>query len=321
MRSRDFSKDRLRIRSSDRGAWLAFALFVLLAGSNAVAIRFSNLVLPPFWGAAVRFGTAALIFWGIVLVRRMALPRGRALAGSLLYGVVGVGVSFAFVYWALLHVQPGMASIFLALVPLPTVLLAAAHGLEPLRWRRVIGALVAAGGIALIVDGGLNRGITVPVLLVLVAVPVSMAEGAILFKRFPSAGPMATNAVAFSVGALLLAGLSLLSGETWSLPSDARTFAVLGYLIVIGTVVVNYLWLLVLERWPASKAAYGPVLFPVVSVTLSALLTGEVVTVAFVLGAAVVLAGVWLGAMSRSPRAPTPEPVRRPEMVDCGAHC
>lgn len=75
---------------------------------------------------------------------------------------------------------------------------------------------------------------------------------------------MATNAVALSVGAVILAGLSLLTGEKWSLPTDARTWATFGYLVVIGAVLFNYLWLFVLARWPATKAAYGPVLFPIV---------------------------------------------------------
>ncbi|MCA1554697.1 MAG: hypothetical protein LC737_09995, partial [Chloroflexi bacterium] len=49
----------------------AFALIILLGGSNAVAVRFTVAELPPFWGAALRFAPAALIFWAILLVRRI----------------------------------------------------------------------------------------------------------------------------------------------------------------------------------------------------------------------------------------------------------
>jgi drug/metabolite transporter (DMT)-like permease len=302
---------------------IAFVLFVLMAGGNAVAVRFSDLELPPFWGAAARFGAAALIFWAVVLVRRIPLPRGRALIGSVLYGATGVGVSFAFVYWALAHVPAGMGSIFLAFVPLATVLLAAAHGLEALTWRRVLGALVAVGGIGLIVSGGLSRGLAVPVLLALLAIPLAMAEGAVVVKLFPHGNPMATNAVALSVGALMLAGLSVLTGETWSLPARPQTWAAFAYLVVIGSVVVFYLWLVLLDRWPATRTAYGFVLMPMVSITASVLLTGEVISASFVAGAAVALLGVWLGAMSDTsrpparPRAPLRELTPCPETVDC----
>jgi len=81
----------------------------------------------------------------------------------------------------------------------------------------------------------------------------------------------------------MLAALSLLTGEKWILPADARTWAAFGYLVVIGAVLVNYLWLFVLARWPATKVAYGPVLFPFVSIAISVWLTGEVVTASFIL--------------------------------------
>ena len=323
MKSKVLTKSSLRASLSGHATLIAFLFFVLMAGTNSVAVRISDLELPPFWGASARFGAAALIFWAIVLVRRIALPRGRALIGALLYGAIGVGASFAFLYWALVHVQAGMASIFLAFVPLPTVFLAAAHGLEPLRWRRLVGALVAVGGIALIVSGGLSKGLALPVLLVLMAFPFAMAEGAVVVKLFPQASPAATNAVSLSVGALILAGLSLLTGEKWSLPAAAETWAAFGYLVVIGSVLVFYLWLFILARWPASRTAYGFVLMPLVGITISVWLTGEVITASFVLGAAVMLGGVWLGAISRSSRAAAPQPAAALEPAPCPemAHC
>jgi drug/metabolite transporter (DMT)-like permease len=287
---------------SHRVALIAFALFVLLGGSNPVAIRFSNLELPPFWGAALRFAAAALVFWAVVLVRRTPLPTGRALLGTLLYGVIVIGVSYACTYWVLVRAEAGLVSVFLAFVPLVTLFLAAAHRLEPLSWQRLIGALIAAGGILVVVGEGLGTAVTLPVLLALAGGVVCLAEGAIVLKLFPQADPVATNAVAFTVGAALLTGLSFLAGEEWSLPAAANTWLAFAYLVVIGSVVVFYLYLFVLGRWPASRTAFGYVLLPIATVAISAWLTGEVVTASFVVGAAVVLGGVWLGAISRPPR-------------------
>lgn len=125
-----FSKDGLGAAWSNRGTLIAFVLLVLVGGSNAVAVRFSNLELPPFWGAAIRFAAAALIFWIIVLGRRIALPKGRALMGALLYGLLAIGASYALLYWGLVRVQAGLTMVVLALVPLMTVFFALAHGLE-----------------------------------------------------------------------------------------------------------------------------------------------------------------------------------------------
>jgi hypothetical protein len=50
---------------------VAFVAVVILGGSNAVAVRFSNFELPPFWGATIRFASAAAIFWFILLIRML----------------------------------------------------------------------------------------------------------------------------------------------------------------------------------------------------------------------------------------------------------
>ena len=210
-----------------------------------------------------------------------------------------------------------MASVFLAFVPLLTLFFASAHGLETLSWRRAVGALIAVMGILVIVGGGLGTGLTLPLLLALLAGVVCMAEGGVIFKLLPQGDPVATNAVGLTTGAAMLAGVSMLAGEKWSLPAAPNTWAALTYLVVFGAVLVSYLNLFVLGRWPVSRAAYGFVLFPVVSVTLSAWLTGEVVTASFVMGALVVLVGVWLGAISRSPRPVAVELAPAAECANC----
>jgi drug/metabolite transporter (DMT)-like permease len=138
---------------------VAFALLVLIGGSNAVAVRFSNLELPPFWGAAIRFASAGLIFWIIVLGRRIALPKGRALIGTLLYGLLAIGAAYAFLYWGLVRVQAGLTMVVLAFVPLMTLFSALAHGLETFRWRGLIGTLISIAGILVAVGGGLGTAL------------------------------------------------------------------------------------------------------------------------------------------------------------------
>lgn len=287
----------------DRATLIAFVLMVVLAGGNAVAVRFSNSELPPFWGAAIRFAAAALIFWIIVLVRRIALPKGRALIGVLLYGLLAVGASYAFLYWGLLRATAGLAGAVLAFVPLLTLFFARAHGLETLRWRGLMGALIATAGILVGVVGGFGSTVHVPSLLALVAGTACLAEASVVFKLFPQSHPVATNAVALTTGTPPLVALSLLAGEKWSLPTTPNTWAAFAYLVLIGSVVVFYLYLNVLARWTASATSYSFLLIPVTTVIIAALLAGEVITASFVIGGALVLAGVWVGAIHSSPEA------------------
>jgi drug/metabolite transporter (DMT)-like permease len=277
----------------------AFMGVVILGASNAIAIRFSNFELPPFWGATLRFGSAAVIFWVIVLIRRIELPRGRALVGALIYGASTVGISYACVYWALVFIPASLAIFFLTLGPLLTFLFAWAHGQESFRWRGLIGAMVAFIGILIGLGTEIGTTITIIPLLALIAGVAAGAEGTVLYKNYPSGKPLAINAIAMSTGAGILVLVSLLAGETWSLPVSQATWIAFGYLAIGGSVLMFYLFLYVLERWTASATAYTLLLIPIATVILAGWLLGEQVTTRFVIGSAIVLIGVWFGAISQ----------------------
>jgi drug/metabolite transporter (DMT)-like permease len=304
---------------ASRPDWLTLTAFILLAvfaGGNPVAVRFSNSGLPPFWGATLRFIGAALIFWVIVLVRGIPLPKGRALLSAVLYGLLSIGAAYAGLYWGLVRAPAGLAGAVLALVPLMTFFFASAHGLERFRWRGLIGALVATAGVVLGVVGGFGGAVHVPSVLALVAGVACIAEASVLFKLFPRGHPMAYNAVSLTTGVPLLAALSLLMGERWTLPTAASTWAAYAYLVLIGSVAVFSLALYLLSRWTASATSYAFLLMPVSTVIIAALLTGEAITTSFVIGAVLVMAGVWMGAVRREPEA-APEAVPETPEATC----
>lgn len=290
----------------DRLTLIAFALFVLIGGANGVAVRFSDRELPPFWGAVIRLATAALIFWAIFIARREALPKGRALVGSLLYGFFGMGAFFGLIYWGLVKVQASTASILLGLGPLLTVFFAAAHGLERFRWRGLAGSSLALAGIALAVSGEVGRSLPMASLLAVVAGVACNVEGSVIVKLFPKSSPIATNAIATTTGAAILLPISVLAGEPWFLPSAPTTWAAFAYLVLAGSVLLFYLYLFVLTRWTASATSYSLLLFPVVSVVVASRLAHETITPLFLVGGAIALLGVWIGAFTGSAPAAGP---------------
>ena len=135
-------------RGPDGRTLLLFVLAVVLGGSNFLAVRLSNLELPPFWGAGLRFALASIGFLGLVRALRLPLPRGRVLGSMAAYGLLSIAAFYGLMYWALLTVTASVATVVLALVPLATVLLAAAQRLERLRVRSLVGGAVAVAGIA-----------------------------------------------------------------------------------------------------------------------------------------------------------------------------
>jgi drug/metabolite transporter (DMT)-like permease len=277
----------------------AFAGVVLLAGSNIVAVRFSNRELDPFWGAGLRFLGASLILWALVARGRYPLPRGRALGGAFVYGILSFLIAYAFFYWGSQEVPAGLGGTIMASVPLLTVMFAAAHRLEPLRLRGVVGAVVALTGIAIMSSGALSGDVSLISVLAVMVAAAAASESGIVLKLLPSTHPVVTNAIGMSVGAVLLLLLSSIAGETWGAPKSPSVWASIVYLAVASP----FLFMLVvyvIQRWTATGASYQFVLFPIVSVIGGALLLGEDVTLSLLLGAPFVLAGVYIGALSRS---------------------
>jgi drug/metabolite transporter (DMT)-like permease len=308
----------------DRRILLAFAGVVLLAGSNIVAVRFSNRELDPFWGAGIRFLGASLILWALVVAGHRPLPKGRALGGAFIYGILSFLIAYAFFYWGSQEVPAGLGGTIMASVPLLTVMLAATHGLELLRLRGILGAVIALTGIALMSSGALSGDVSLLSVLAVVVAATAAAESGIVLKLLPSSHPVVTNAIGMSVGAVLLLVLSLVAGESWGSPESPSVWGAIVYL----TIASPFLFMLivyVIQRWTATGASYQFVLFPIVSVIGGALLLGEDITSSLLLGAPLVLVGVYIGALSgpdetRSlPDRPSMAPVSDPRSDRRGA--
>jgi len=277
-----------------------FLLVVLLGGANQVAVRFSNRELPPFFGAGMRFLAAAILLQLLARWQRIELPRGRPLVAAGVFGILNFGVSYALAYWALVEAPAALASTTLSLVPLFTFVLAVALGLERFRWGGVAGGAIAAIGIGVVfVDQ--FRAVSTGTLAALLGSAGCVAVSTVVAKRLPPLHPIATNAAAMLPGAALLFALSFLAGERVALPHLLATWVALAYLAVCSVkLFVGFLFLV--KRWTASASAYATVLFPIVTIAIGAVLAVEIVTVPFVAGTALVMLGVYVGAIAATPR-------------------
>jgi drug/metabolite transporter (DMT)-like permease len=279
-----------------------FAAFILLVGGAPVAMRISYAELQPFWMGLTRFGLGAAAFWVLALYKRIQVPRGQALTGAILYGALGVGISFVLLAWGLVETPASTAAVLLALVPLMTVLLAIAQGVERFSRRGVIGSLLAVAGIAVSVGGAATGKISPVHISAIILGTAFLAQGGVVIKRFPANPPIITNAVGMTVGAAILGGASVAAGESRAIPSLPSTWAALGYLVIFVTVLAFMFYLQVLNKWNASGASYGFVIIPLVTALVAAVLSHEPITLSFIAGAILVLAGVFVGALMPAKR-------------------
>ena len=286
-----------------RGRRVAIGSFVvgsILAGGNAVGVRFSNYELDPFWGGALRFGLAAVLMLGVMAVMGVPFPRGRSLRGAIVYGVFNFGGAFAFAYLALVELHAGFAQILLSVVPLFTLLLAVLWRQERLRPAAIGGTLLALLGIVSMSVDAFEESIPVPSLLAALGSSLCFAQAAVLVRRFPTAHPVATNAVGMTVGTAVLLLGALVAGDRILLPQQQATWVAIGYLVPVGSLLVFVLYLVVLRYWEASRAAYTFVVIPIVAVFVSAWLDNEPIGAGIVLGGVLVLAGVYWGALRQT---------------------
>lgn len=242
---------------SERATLAAFLAGSVLAGGNGVAIRFSNRELDPLWGATLRFVLAAVPLLVLVGVLRLALPRGRALAGAV------------------------------------------AEREERFRRESLVGGLLAVVGVAVLSGGALPSPLPLLALLAALGSAFCFAQAAVLVRILPPVHPVTMNAVGMSAGAVALFVLAVLSDDEIALPREAATWKAVAYVAFVGSIAVFLLYLFVLGRWEASRAAYSFVVIPIVAVASSAWLDDEPVGVGLLLGGALVLCGVYVGFCGR----------------------
>ena len=282
---------------SDRRVLAAFASVVVLGGSNLVLVVFTARELDPFWAAALRFTGAAAVAWVATLLLRLPIPRGRALATSAIYGTFAFFGGFALFYWGTQRVPASVASVVMGAVPLLTLLLAVAQGSERFRVRGAIGAVLSIAGIAVISARSPAGGLPIVPLLAVVGAAASAAQSGIVVRGTRDAHPLAVNAVGMTVGAVGLLWASMLAGEPRVLPATSPVIIALLVMIVTSPMLF-VLYVFVVQRWSASAAAYQFVLFPLVSIQLAAVVLDEPISTSLIIGAPLVLLGVYVGALA-----------------------
>lgn len=283
-------------RADQRLNAAVFVTIALIGGGNPVGVAIVVDELDPIWAAAVRFLAAGAIFALATVLLRVPLPRGRAFTGALLYGVLGFAVAFTFLFWGLQETPPATGQLIIALVPLLTIGLAVAHGLERFSLRSLIGALIALGGLAFLLRDRIEADVPALSLLAIVGGAVFLAESGVILKLTPRAHPLASNAVGMLGGSLLLLALSALVGDAWRAPAQADTWVAMAFLVLFGSVAVFGLFAFLLGRWTATATSYILLVQPLPTLVYSALLTHEPITLPLFVGGAIMLVGVYVGA-------------------------
>ena len=140
---------------SERAGVLAAVLSSGLGGVAAAATRFVIGDTDPITLAALRFGLGFLLLLPIALARSRRWPRGAEWSAVMALGLLFFAVFFVLFNVSLTYTTAARGTLALSTLPLLTMVVAAALGVEPLTGRKTVGVLIAMGGVAVALASGI----------------------------------------------------------------------------------------------------------------------------------------------------------------------
>lgn len=282
--------------------WIGLLVVVTLLWGNAfVAIKHVIEYVTPLELVTVRYVPVAITF-ALILIPTRRRQVWRAIREDgwrlVLLGMAGGVLYNIFLGWGEMGVGAGTASLIIALNPAFTYVLSVLFLGEAFSWRRVLGMVIAFVGLFIIIRWGSGRAVTLSdfrYALITMLAPICWAAytvaGKPLLARHP---PLVVAGLSMGFAGVIslifvrpssLARLSQLPIEIWG--------AIL-FLALACTVFAFVVWFGALQYLPAGRVASFVYLVPMFAVTFGHWLLDEPVTLALLLGAVVLVGGMWL---------------------------
>ena len=281
------------------GVPLAWVTLCVVWSSTWLVIKVGLRDLPPVSFVGIRFLIAIVVLLAVSIGRTRLLPKGRDYVVLGVTGILMFAVNYTLLFWAELHVSSGLAAVLQATIPIFGMIFA--HWMlpdEPLRLQKLAGAIVALGGVAVICGRllGFNGPLAFWGGLGVVVGAASAAYANVLVKaRSMQLAPamLAAWQMIFGVAPLLLLGFVVDGNPARFHWTPTSVFCLL-YLAVIGSALTFLLLYWLLPRLTVAQLQSISLITPPGAVMLGWLLGGETFPLSSLLGAGLVLAGVWM---------------------------
>ncbi len=276
-------------------------LFTMAAiwGINFVVTKYATHIFSPVAFTGLRVGTAALFLLLVALVRgHVALPR-RDVIGLLLVGVIGNGLYQLFFVHGLARTRAGNAALIVAAAPAFIALFARARGLERVKRMTLVGIALSVIGVGLVIAGSASssNGQTTLLGSVLVFCGVLCWAGyTIMLQPYTRRiDVIKLSAITMVGGAvpLLIVSMPSLIATNWSAVGRGGWLA-LFYSSVISMGVAYFFWYRGLRVLGPTRTSVYVNVQPIIALLVAWAFLGEIPTIFQGVGAATIVAGVFL---------------------------
>jgi drug/metabolite transporter (DMT)-like permease len=271
-----------------------------LGGMAAAVTRYAVVTTDPVVVTIFRFGIGVLLLLPVAVAARVRWPRGADLLATVALGALFYGAFFVAYARALTLTTAARGSLGVAMLPVLTMVVAAALGRERLTWRKSLGVLIALGGVTIsfatdlgTAPAGAWRGD-----LMMIAAMLSMSLYTIYSRPLmASSSALGYACVGMAAGSLLnLSVVSAANGVAAVQGMQAAQWAAAVFLGIVPGALGFYLWVYAVQRTTPTRVAATITVSPIFAGVLGALLVAEPVGIGLLVGTIAVAAGIWISS-------------------------
>jgi len=277
-----------------------------LGGASVGATRYLVGSIDPLATGAFRFGIGFLILAPIALLQGSRWPLRRDWPGVAGLGLLFFGLFPILFNASLIFTTAARGALALSSLPLLTLVVGAALGVETLTARKTAGVLIATIGVAVALLSGLAdappgawRGD-----LLMICAALSMALYSLWSKPFIGrSDPIPFTTIGMGVGGVCLVIIAGAAGSFAPVGDFAAAqWLAVAYLGVFGSALTFYLWAFALGRTTPTRVAISVTVNPITASFVGAALLGEPIGWNLIAGIVTVFLGIWIATTGGSHR-------------------
>jgi drug/metabolite transporter (DMT)-like permease len=277
---------------------LLFAMAVIW-GINFVVVKYATHVFNPVAFTGLRVGTAALFLGTVAMARGgVSLPRADVIR-LLLLGMLGNGLYQLFFVHGVARTRAGNAALIIGAAPAFIALIARARGMERVKRLTLVGIALSVLGVGLVIIGSASSTHGEATLLGSVLVffgVLCWSSYTIGLQPYTTRVDVIQLSAITSVGGaipLILASTPALIATDWSRVGVGGWLALI-YSSVLSMGVAYFFWYRGLRVLGPTRTAVYANLQPIVALLVAWAFLGEIPTIFQGVGAATIVAGVFL---------------------------
>ncbi len=287
--------------------FLFYSGVVLIWGTTWFGILFQLGEVDPLVSVIYRFALASaiLVTYCLMTGKRMRYSL-RDHFFMVLLGLFLFSLNYWLFYVAELHLASGLVAVVFSTMVIWNILFGTMFIGTPVRPVVVMGGLLGLTGICMVFWPELasfdlsDKGVLG--LLLSLGATVAASLGNIISARNQMEGipVIQANAWGMSYGTILMIVVALLTGKEFTFQATVPYVASLLYLALFGTVFAFGMYLTLIGRIGADRAAYTTLLFPLVALALSMAFEGYRGSAGALMGVGLILGGNYIVLRKRS---------------------